>query len=95
MTSEYAKSQQKPDPKLLAAKAVISYKSDDGYRSEESIGSMREGEEDPIKVLANTVREASRLLALFGHPQHASEATAEAIKAVADWRAALAKHKEV
>lgn len=94
MTSEYAKSEPKPEPKMLAAKATISYKSDDGYRSEECIGSMREGADDPIDVLAATVREASRLLALFGYPERATESTQEALSAIAAWRSARAQRTE-
>lgn len=75
------------DPKIIAAKCSISYKADDGYRSEETLGSMREGADDPIEVLYSTVREASRLLALFGHPTRATEAAADAVGAVAAWRA--------
>ena len=30
----------KKDPKLIAVRATISYKSDDGYESEECIGSL-------------------------------------------------------
>lgn len=74
------------EPKITAAKCSISYKADDGYRSEETFGSMREGADSPIEVLASTVREASRLLALFGHPERATEVAEEAVKAVADWR---------
>lgn len=75
-----------PDPKLVAVKATIAYKSDDGYRSEETLGSMREGADDPISVLANTVQEASRLLALFGHSERATGAVSHALGAVAAWR---------
>lgn len=75
------------DPKITAAKCSISYKADDGYRSEETLGSMREGADDPFAVLAGTVREASRLLALFGKPELAEQNTREALEAVANWRA--------
>lgn len=87
------------DPKLTAVKASIEYKSNDGYRSQETIGSMRQGADDPINVLAETVREASRLLALFGHPNRAAQSTQEAIGAVAAWRAQRAalttSHREI
>lgn len=76
----------KQDPQLIAVKATISYKSDDGYESEECIGSLRKGVADPIQVLAATVREASRLLALFGQPERATEAASEALVAVTAWR---------
>lgn len=82
------------DPKITAAKCSISYKADDGYRSEETLGSMREGADDPIEVLYSTVREASRLLALFGHPRRATDAAAEAVGAVAAWRATKAAKQE-
>lgn len=75
------------DPKLTAVKASICYKADDGHRSEETLGSMREGADDPFAVLASTVREASRLLALFGRPELAEQSTKEAVEAVAVWRA--------
>ena len=75
------------DPKLLAVKSTISYKSDDGFCSEETIGSMRQGVHDPIEVLTATVREGVRLLALFGHSDKAQEITSEAIGAVSIWRA--------
>ena len=41
-----------PDPKLLAVKATIAYKSSDGYHSEETLGAMRVGADDPINVPA-------------------------------------------
>ena len=75
------------DPKITAAKCSIEYKADDGYRSSETLGSMREGADDPFAVLASTVREASRLLALFGHPELATQNVQEAVAAVAAWRA--------
>lgn len=78
------------DPKITAAKCSISYKSDDGYRSEETIGTMQVGGDDPINVLTQAAREISRLLALFGHPERATEAVADSVKAVADWRATQA-----
>lgn len=78
------------DPNIIAAKCSIAYKSDDGYRSVETIETMQAGGDDPINVLATTVREASRLLALFGHPGRASAESADAVKAVANWRAAQA-----
>ena len=75
------------DPKITAAKCSIFYKADDGYRSEQTIGSLREGADDPFAVLADTVREASRLLALFGKPEVAEQQCREAVEAVAAWRA--------
>ena len=83
-----------PDPKLLAVKATIAYKSSDGYHSEETLGAMRVGADDPINVLAATVREASRLLALFGHPERATEAATEALGAVTAWKAQRAQAQE-
>lgn len=94
MTSKYAMGSPKPDPKLLVVKATISYRSDDGYRSEECIGSLRSGADDPINVLAATVREASRLLALFGHPERATESTEDALGAIAAWRSARGQRTE-
>jgi hypothetical protein len=72
------------DPKLTAVKCSISYSTANGYRSYETLGSMKPGVDDPIDVLASAVREASRLLALFGHPERATEETAAALSAAAE-----------
>lgn len=81
------KRQVMADPKLVAVKTHIQYESDDGHLSGEVFGSMQQGVDDPIRVLSATVREVSRLLALFGYSERAQESTNDAIKSVAAWRA--------
>lgn len=76
------------DPKLKRIRVVIAYTSDDGYSSEVHFGAGNRNPmcRDPFEGLASAQRELARTLALFGRPELAEQATAEAIKAVADFR---------
>lgn len=76
------------DPKLKSARVVIAYRSDDGYSSDATFtgGPKNPRCPDPIQGLAEAHYELTRILALFGRPDLAEQSTAEAVKAVADWR---------
>lgn len=67
--------------RITAAKCSIQYKAEDGFRSEMTTGSMREGQDNPLLVLTDVVREASRLLAMCGNKKMAQDAAKEGIRA--------------
>ena len=84
------------DPKLKRIRVVIAYTSDDGYSSEVTFGAGHRNPQchDPFDGLASAQRELARTLALFGRPDLAEQATAEAIKAVADDKAQRAQAQQ-
>lgn len=77
------------DPKLKSVNVVIKYSSDDGFSCTAGYGGGPRNPhcKVPLEGLREAHRETARLLALFGHPEIAEAATADAVKAVADWRA--------
>lgn len=81
---------EKVEPKLKRARVTVAYTSDDGYSMESRFfgGPRNPSCTAPLECLRDAHRETARLLALFGRPDLATESTAEAVEAIAQWRAA-------
>lgn len=81
------------NPKLKRTRVTVAYSSDNGYSMESRfVGGPHNPQcQDPIQGLRDAHRETARLLALFGRPDLAIEATEDAIQAVAADLAATQK----
>ena len=74
-------------PKLAAVKVFMEFRTDDGHGDAVKLGSLRKGDDDPIKVLEETIYRASYLLAITGHPERTKLSAQEAVRAAEAWRA--------